>query len=335
MSHSSVARDRTVVFVLNILIFLLSLCVTLNYFGALGAYHDENDKWKNDTFFGFEMNLTLTEDDVVGLIPLDNYADFTTDEIKEAINDSYFENGKFVIPTQIEEQEGEEKLHFAIPTSMLWDVNAQMLKQLIKEFNFNIDTTEYTAVLTSENIDKNVDTIVNTLTPLIEDVADLVANDLPVEDAKETLVGEFTEALKTSFSTLLPKELNDTLGETLKFFSALLLISTASWIYLMLKIICKFFMRNNAVKLKAPIIFGAIPGLLWTTPKFLALLASLIPDATLARIIPQATINLFTNTLSVSIFACGWFAFIAMLALVLFAIPYSASRKRLERRKLR
>ena len=335
MSNSSTARDRTVVFVLNILIFLLSLCITLNYCGTLGAYHDENNKWKNDTFFGFEMKLTLSEDDIVDMVPLDNYADLTKDEIKNSISSNFDENGKIVIPTQNPDVYGEEKMHVAIPTSMLWDVNAQMLKQLIKNFNLNIDTTTYTDALTSENIDKNVDSIVNVLMPVIEDIAELVATEtVPVDEAKETLVGEFTENVKTSFSELLPKELNETLGGTLKFFAFILLLATGSWIYLMLKIICKLFGRNNAVKLKVPIIFGAIPGLLWVLPKFLSFLAYLAGDA-INKLIPEATIALFTETLSVSIFACGWLAFIGMIALVLFAIPYSASRRRLTPRKLR
>ncbi|MBQ7369343.1 MAG: hypothetical protein IJW58_00025 [Clostridia bacterium] len=334
MSNSSTARDRTVVFVLNILIFILSLCVTLNYCGALGAYHDENNEWKNDTFFGFEMKLTLSEDDIVEMVPLSDYdVDETT--LRNTIASNFDENGKLVVPTQNPDVYGEEKMHVAIPTSMLWDVNAQMLKQLIKNFNLNIDTTAYTNALTSENIDKNVDVIVNVLMPVIEDIADLVATEtVPVEEAKETLVGEFTENVKASFSELLPKELNESLDGTLKFFAFILLLATGSWIYLMLKIICKLFGRNNAVKLKAPIIFGAIPGFLWSTPKFLSFLAYLAGDA-INKLFSEATITLFTETLSVSIFACGWLAFIGMIALVLFAIPYTAARRRLTPRKLR
>lgn len=99
----------------------------------------------------------------------------------------------------------------------------------------------------------------------------------------------------------------------------LLAISLLSWVYLLLKILCKTFMKNKYVKVKMPIILG------WFLFLFLMLLPNLaltyIPTM-LAGVLPAEILSVFTMLSGTSFFSSAMYAAIAAAVLVVLCIPY-------------
>ena len=99
----------------------------------------------------------------------------------------------------------------------------------------------------------------------------------------------------------------------------LLAISLLSWVYLLLKILCKTFMKNKYVKVKMPIILG------WFLFLFLMLLPNLaltyIPTM-LAGVLPAEILSVFTMLSGTSFFCSALYAAIAGAVLVVLCIPY-------------
>lgn len=99
----------------------------------------------------------------------------------------------------------------------------------------------------------------------------------------------------------------------------LLAISLLSWVYLLLKILCKTFMKNKYVKVKMPIILG------WFLFLFLMLLPNLaltyIPTM-LAGVLPAEILSVFTMLSGTSFFSSALYAAIAAAVLVVLCIPY-------------
>ena len=99
----------------------------------------------------------------------------------------------------------------------------------------------------------------------------------------------------------------------------LLAISLLSWVYLLLKILFKTFMKNKYVKVKMPIILG------WFLFLFLMLLPNLaltyIPTL-LAGVLPAEILSVFTMLTGTTFFSSAMYAAIAAAVLVVLCIPY-------------
>lgn len=96
-------------------------------------------------------------------------------------------------------------------------------------------------------------------------------------------------------------------------------ISLLSWVYLLVKIICKTFMDNCYVKIKAPVIFG------W----FLFLFLMLLPNLALtylptlfASSLPASVLDIFAAFAGTTFFSSAMYAAIAAAALIVLWIPY-------------
>ena len=99
----------------------------------------------------------------------------------------------------------------------------------------------------------------------------------------------------------------------------LLAISLLSWVYLLVKILCKTFMKNKYVKVKMPIILG------WFLFLFLMLLPNLaltyIPTM-LAGTLSAEVLSVFTMLSGTTFFSSAMYAAIAAAVLVVLCIPY-------------
>ena len=99
----------------------------------------------------------------------------------------------------------------------------------------------------------------------------------------------------------------------------LLAISLLSWVYLLVKILFKTFMKNKYVKVKMPIILG------WFLFLFLMLLPNLaltyIPTM-LAGVLPAEVLSVFTMLTGTAFFSSAMYAAIAAAVLVVLWIPY-------------
>lgn len=99
----------------------------------------------------------------------------------------------------------------------------------------------------------------------------------------------------------------------------LLAISLLSWVYLLVKILFKTFMKNKYVKVKMPIILG------WFLFLFLMLLPNLaltyIPTM-LAGVLPAEVLSVFTMLTGTAFFSSAVYAAIAAAALIVLWIPY-------------
>ena len=146
--------------------------------------------------------------------------------------------------------------------------------------------------------------------------------------AEETPETEETATLAQTIRNAIMNELGEgiyeTTSEVLKAVSMNLIFAMFAWIYLMIKIIVKLFMKNNTVRFKVPILFGATPGLLWLIPSIANHFLSKNPD-------------LLANpySLSLNFFASGWVAILGAIVLIIISGPYAALRKGLVPKKLK
>lgn len=150
MSNSKISSNRLSVFVFNILIFIMSLLVAINYAAA--------------DFFLVNANVTLNKDDLAKIIPTEDYPNADLDSALQ--------------------EEITFDLKLKIPASLVWKTNTAMLKQLVQQGNLNPDLTETTNAL----IDEQVNSIVNNLKPVIENVALKIAKSVAVEQAKQSII---------------------------------------------------------------------------------------------------------------------------------------------------
>lgn len=135
---------------------------------------------------------------------------------------------------------------------------------------------------------------------------------------------ELKETLRTGILDALGEDVHKKVGEALKLASLILILAMFSWIYLMIKIIVKLFMHDNTVRFKAPIIFGALPGMLW-----------LIPSVAMHFISKNPEVLANPYSLSLEFFASGWLAVLGVLVLIIITAPYAALRKGLKAKKLK
>ena len=134
------------------------------------------------------------------------------------------------------------------------------------------------------------------------------------------------EQLKTELKNYLSEQLLEGPAAPAVFLpfvmlglGVLLAISLLSWVYLLLKILFKTFMKNKYVKVKMPIILG------WFLFLFLMLLPNLaltyIPTM-LAGVLPAEILSVFTMLSGTSFFSSAMYAAIAAAVLIVLCIPY-------------
>jgi hypothetical protein len=132
-----------------------------------------------------------------------------------------------------------------------------------------------------------------------------------------------TEELKIEVRALLaeqiPAEAAETIASVFQIISYVLFFTFFAWLYIIIKILAKLGNKNNAVKLKFPIVLGWIPFLvLWILPTA----AFGILKGQSAKLGMDATAAAHFNALSLSFSSASIISFIVAFTLAVFAIAY-------------
>lgn len=141
-----------------------------------------------------------------------------------------------------------------------------------------------------------------------------------------------TEELKLEVRALLaeqiPAEAAETIASVFQIISYVLFFTFFAWLYIIIKILAKLGNKNNAVKLKFPIVLGWIPFLvLWVLPTA----AFAILKSQSAKLGMDATAAAQFNALSLSFSSASIVSFIVAFTLAVFAIAYYGKlRKRMK-----
>ena len=141
-----------------------------------------------------------------------------------------------------------------------------------------------------------------------------------------------TEELKLEVRALLaeqiPAEAAETIALVFQIISYVLFFTFFAWLYIIIKILAKLGSKNNAVKLKFPIVLGWIPFLvLWILPTA----AFAILKSQSAKLGMDATAAAQFNALSLSFSSAAIVSFIVAFTLAVFAIAYYGKlRKRMK-----
>lgn len=144
------------------------------------------------------------------------------------------------------------------------------------------------------------------------------------EETEDESVEELKVNVRNKILESFDETTYETIGNAMKIASLVLILAIASWLYLMVKIIIKSFMKNKTVKFKAPIIFGGLPGLLW-----------LIPSVLMHYLSKHPTILAIPYNMQLAFAASGWVAFMGIIVLIILCGPYNALRNSFEGKKLR
>jgi hypothetical protein len=265
----------------------------------------------------------------------------TADEIQEKLNDAnlgdeYFDEKMTVLTDSLKEGDKTAEQAADIVVSVIDDIIGDL--QQADDATLNSITNVDTSALREKIVEglvkfENEDGVIN-----IEDaIASLLLGGLdslnssdetatpasamvtPQEDSDN--VKQLKEDVKAKIYELLPANINDIIGSTLKISAAVLLFSIFTWAYVAIKILCKMFCHDNSVKLKLPLLLGHLPGLLlW-----------LVPTLAFQFTKGSAEMQMFTLQFGSS----GTFAVIAAFILFIISIPYCSMRRPLKRRKLR
>lgn len=135
----------------------------------------------------------------------------------------------------------------------------------------------------------------------------------------------------------IPEETYILIDEIMSYIGILILFSIAMWAYVILKIIVKLGMRNNSVKLKAPIWFGSIPfTLFYLIPNLyiylinhMDLLFGLIGGAEDSS---SSAVTTAMNAVKIKATSCSLIPFICGTFLVFFSLFfYGRTRRKLKR----
>ena len=143
------------------------------------------------------------------------------------------------------------------------------------------------------------------------------------EETQEDSVEELKLNVRNKIMSLIDSAYG-TIELSLKIASLVLVFSMFAWIYLMVKIIFKVFMKDNTVTFKVPVLFGGLPGLLW-----------LIPSVLMHYLSKHPTILTIPYNMKPQFAASGWVALMGVLVLIIICGPYSTLRKSLQGKKLK
>lgn len=143
----------------------------------------------------------------------------------------------------------------------------------------------------------------------------------------ENPIDDLEKKLREELSNAIPQETIEDIATGLKFAGFFLLLSLLPWLYLIVKILVKLPMANNAIKLKAPIWLG------WAPFGILYLIPTIVWNFVLPAFMPSpeeaATVSLLSNV-SVHFSTAGWVAFASAIALIVISFFYSPLRKQLK-----
>ena len=150
-------------------------------------------------------------------------------------------------------------------------------------------------------------------------VAPCAAEDIQSSSAKEELIKEIRIFIMNQV-----KDLNPVIVWGLRGLLGLILISAASWIYILVKLAVKLIKNaeDNTVKLKMPIILGWLPYLfLGILPSLALLILRKTPIAASGGALE------ILSSLSVSFASIGWLALLCAAFLVGISIYFIVVRK--------
>ncbi len=150
------------------------------------------------------------------------------------------------------------------------------------------------------------------------------------EDAKE--------ALKAEVRQYIMDGIGDNAAEgivvALKIAAGVMCFVFFTWAWLIVKMVCKLFSKNPAVKLKLPIWLGWLPFLLLV---LLPMGAVALLEANVSFIVNAMSadmlegINRILGITQFSFASSGWVAFAAAILLIVVSIPYGILRRKLKR----
>ncbi len=192
------------------------------------------------------------------------------------------------------------------------DIIADILKDVADE-DGNVNAEEFVNALILEVMKalngSDAETSSAAIAPL--SAVSLASNDTTSsENSKDEIKAEIRQYILGIISL---EELNTVFLIAFIAIAAILCISLLSWLYLLIKLIVKFFTKNHSVKLKCPIILGWLPFLIFYVLPTIAMLV-------LPRFVELTAIT-------VSFFSSGIFAFAAAVILIILWIPYKAIYK--------
>ena len=151
---------------------------------------------------------------------------------------------------------------------------------------------------------------------------------------------EDSEEVAGDLKTALTDALMEALGEAteyiviaLKVLSGLILFSFFTWAYLIIKILVKLRMKNNAIKLKLPIWLGSIP---FTFLHLIPTVAMMIVKNNMSSMMGEESeaASTIMEGLNISFFSCAWLSFVIGAFFFFFAIFYYGKlRKKLKKMK--
>lgn len=151
---------------------------------------------------------------------------------------------------------------------------------------------------------------------------------------------EDSEEVAGDLKTALTDALMEALGEAteyiviaLKVLSGLILFSFFTWAYLIIKILVKLRMKNNAIKLKLPIWLGSIP---FTFLHLIPTVAMMIVKNNMSSMMGEESeaASTIMEGLNISFFSCAWLSFVIGVFFFFFAIFYYGKlRKKLKKMK--
>ena len=145
--------------------------------------------------------------------------------------------------------------------------------------------------------------------------------ELSEEDVKEQLKAEIYKMLE------VPEEAVETIAVVLRVLAALVLIILLSWLYIIIKILCKMKKPDNSVKLKCPMFLGWWPfAILHALPTILfSMLAD--PTSPLGELVGAEATEMF-KFFSVDFFSSAVIAFVIAVGLFFFAAFYYRKLRR-------
>ena len=155
------------------------------------------------------------------------------------------------------------------------------------------------------------------------------------EESQEDVNEQLKQQVRDAIMQQIPEDAAQGIAQGMKYVSYALLFTFFTWAYLVIKIVFKFFSKDNSIKVKLPILLGWLPFLvlqgiptlvMWlfkSSPAFLT-------DALGAETVAQITAAL--NPLSVTFSSAAVVSFAAAAALAVFVLFfYGGMRKSLKR----
>ena len=154
-------------------------------------------------------------------------------------------------------------------------------------------------------------------------------------DAEETedVKAELKAEVKSMLTGKIPKNTANAVATVLKVIGYLLIFTCFTWLYPVLKILVKLFMKNPTVKFKLPVLLGWIPALLFgilpNSVLFMlksgnALFVSLLGEKTLA------SVQTFLTASALSFTTALWMTFASAMTIIVLWFFYRPIRNKLK-----